>query len=356
MRLFSTEQVSKYHPDKYADQISDAILTAYLAKDRYARVACETMVKGDVVVLAGEITSSAEVDRREIVRKVAKKLGYTADCILEFITEQSREIADAVDQDAEIGAGDQGMMVGYATRETPAYLPYGFVLANKIIKAIESDIESNPRSILRGDAKVQVTVDLDAPANFSSVHTVLISVCHHAYAGMLRLELNDIKRYVLILLDKNKITLPESAKILINPAGLWTVGGPTADSGLTGRKIVCDQYGGYVPVGGGAFSGKDPSKVDRSGAYAARSLAVKLLKANPQVQWVEVQVAYAIGVAHPVSVSVKSDRPSENAKLAAQVDYDALTPRQIIKSLKLLEGTINYERLAEGCHYYGHSW
>jgi S-adenosylmethionine synthetase len=332
-KLFSTEQVSKWHPDKYADQISDAVLTAALKADPHARVACETMVKDNVVVLAGEITTTADLDYKAIVRKVANKLGYVVDNIINLLGVQSRQIGAAVDKN---GAGDQGMMFGYATRETESRLPLGFHIANGVIKRLEHDVEYNPTSPLRGDAKTQVTIDLDT----GEVETLLISACHQEWA-----TLEQVRTHIKRLLPEFK------EKLLINPAGRWTIGGPTADSGLTGRKIVCDQYGGYKPVGGGAFSGKDPSKVDRSGAYMARQIALDILQANSNIQWAEIQLAYAIGVAEPVSVYVKTDRPEQDEQLQEWVkNYYDLTPSGMIGHLKLL--TLDYEKLAEGCHFY----
>lgn len=341
MRLFSTEQVSKYHPDKYADQISDAILTEYLKQDRHSRCGIETLVKGDTVVLGGEATGRARVDYGDIVKSVAGKLGYTVGKVINLIGEQSEEIGKAVEGDKDIGAGDQGMMFGYATAETKSFLPYGFDLANKIIKAVEDDVALNPDTILKGDAKTQVTVDLDKPKNSSSVYGALISVCHKE-----NISIDRVREYVRALLAKEVFFKEDMPPLKINPAGPWTVGGAWADCGLTGRKIVCDQYGGYCPVGGGAFSGKDPTKVDRSASYMARKIAVDLLREYGLCEC-EVQLAYAIGVAKPVSVSVKCDK---NINLAGIVmgKYD-LTPRGIIDRLNLYSR--NYEKIAEGCHY-----
>lgn len=344
MKLFSTEQVSKYHPDKYADQISDAILDECLQRDANARVAVETMVKGTHVVLAGEITARITKEViHETVKRVAEKLGYEVQYITNLITNQSPEIARAVSAQSEIGAGDQGMMVGYATRETESQLPYAFDLANRVIKIIENDVEENENTILRGDAKVQVTVEIDGNYN-SSLHTLLVSACHKPGK-----TLAEVRDYITELLKDKGI--PEAKRTLINPAGSWTIGGPIADAGLTGRKIVCDQYGGYVPVGGGAFSGKDPSKVDRSGAYAARALAKEILEKHPEINEALVQIAYAIGIPQPVSINVKTDRPEMDEAITNEIDYKDYTPRQIIKRLKL--DTICYETLAERCHYYG---
>lgn len=333
MRLFSTEQISKYHPDKYADQISDAILTECLRQDKNSHCGIETMVKDNTVVLGGEITTTAEIDYEAIVNRIAKKLNYTVDKVINLIGKQSPEINGAVVSDENIGAGDQGIMFGYATSETESYLPFGFDLANRIIKIIEKDVEEN--DVLIGDAKCQVTVDLDNPG---TVEEVLVSVCHkNTY------DLDSIKSYVKNLLEG----VVEPAKWTINPAGTWNVGGATSDCGLTGRKIVCDQYGGYCPVGGGAFSGKDPSKVDRSASYMARKIAVDLVKKH-NLKWCEVQLAYAIGVPEPVSVNIKNDK---NLDFSGEVKatYD-LTPRGIINCLNLL--TLDYEKLAEGCHFF----
>ena len=340
MRLFSTEQISKYHPDKYADQISDAILTECLSQDRDSHCGIETMVKDNTVVLGGEITTNAKVDYIDIVRRVADKLGYTVDSVINLIGKQSHEINEAVTSEKKIGAGDQGIMFGYATAETESRLPFGFDLANKIIAAIENDIDTNPNCPFKGDAKTQVTVDLDAEPTLDSVKTILVSVCHKQMAA-----LDDVKAAVTKLIAGifGKHELPE---LIINPSGTWTLGGPTADCGLTGRKIVCDQYGGYCAVGGGAFSGKDPTKVDRSATYMARHLACKLLDIY-QLKWCEVQLGYAIGIAEPVSVVVKNDK---NLPLEDYVreNYD-LTPLGIIEKLNLIDR--DYERLAEGCHF-----
>lgn len=343
MRLFSTEQVSKYHPDKYADQISDAILDACLAEDPLSRVACETMVKGKTVILAGEITTKAKVNYAEVVLRVANKLGYEVDNICQYIDTQSPEIAKGITQNAELGAGDQGMMYGYATRETASRLPFGFDLANNIIKAIEEDRETNPHTPFQGDAKCQVTVDLDKPPYWESVRKILVSVCHkpERFFGA------QMKIYQILY----HLGTPEDVEIIVNPAGEWTIGGPLADCGLTGRKIVCDQYGGYCPVGGGAFSGKDPSKVDRSGAYMARVIAQDIIEKFPHINTAEVQIAYAIGQSEPMSVCVKTNCKGEtdvNLSAWVKMNYD-LTPSGIIADLDLL--TPQYEKLAEGCHY-----
>ncbi len=337
--LFSTEQVSKYHPDKYADQISDAILTECLKQDNNSHCGIETMVKNDVVVLGGEITSDAKVDIEKAVHSVSDKLGYKVGKIINLISKQSSEINNAVISEENIGAGDQGMMFGFATSDTESKLPFGFDLANKIIASIEHDINTNKDTIFQGDAKTQVTVDLEKPANIESVNTVLISVCERE-----RYSVADVYDYVKALVAP--LGIDENVKLIVNPSGIWTIGGAEADCGLTGRKIVCDQYGGYIPVGGGAFSGKDPSKVDRSAAYMAREISKKLLD-KYELKECSVQLAYAIGIAEPVSVNVSNDR---NIDLVDEVrnTYD-LTPKGIIKALDLYN--TNYAEIAGGCHY-----
>ena len=342
MRLFSTEMVSKYHPDKYADQISDSILTEILRSDPKARVACETLAKNDTVVIAGEITTHSHPDYESIVRSVGDGLNYPVGKVINLLTKQSSEIRDAVDSDERVGAGDQGMMFGFAVNGGKYYLPYGQETAIDIIKAIEKDIETNPDSIFQGDAKTQVTTDIDAIGFVKPIDTILISACHKE-----GLTLGEVRDYVKQLLRANNI--PEAKNLLINPAGIWTFGGPAADCGLTGRKIVCDQYGGYAPVGGGAFSGKDPSKVDRSGCYAARRIAVDLLKKHG-FDRCTVQIAYAIGVAEPVSITARGQaKDGRMVYLGDEVraNYD-LTPGGIIRDLKLLE--LDYGKIAGGNH------
>ena len=351
MRLFSTEQVSKYHPDKYADQISDAVLDACLAADPNSRVACEAMVKGSTIILAGEISTRAEVDFAAVALRVASKLRYPVSQVLTYIDAQSPEIAAGVGSGLRQGAGDQGMMYGYATWETASRLPFGFDLANRIIKAIEDDVDSNPDTVFRGDAKCQVTVDLGAAPGMASVKTILVSACHHPEVSPMAVRHSVFE----LLWDLGVDT--KAVEVLVNPAGAWTLGGPAADCGLTGRKIVCDQYGGFCPVGGGAFSGKDPSKVDRSGAYMARAIARDLIEVF-DIASAEVQLAYAIGRPDPVSVHV-AVKTRAGARHYGVYDrwvrrnYD-LTPSGIIKSLRLL--TPGYEKRAEGCHFREGAW
>ena len=348
MRLFSTEQVSKFHPDKYADQISDAVLTACLRQDPHSRVACECMVKDYTVVLGGEITTTAAIDFEAVIRSVADKLRYRVDKVINLIGLQSSEIASAVDSVETLGAGDQGIMFGYATSETEEQLPYGFNLANKIIKAIERDVDSNPDTILKGDAKTQVTVDLDELWIDKQLKHVIISVCHEK-----GITLDALRHYLCGLLRKKGIDIPDSTMV-VNPGGEWTVGGPVADCGLTGRKIVCDQYGGYVPVGGGAFSGKDPTKVDRSASYMARHLAKYAVK-RFSVPSCLIQLGYVIGQTEPVSVMAITGCPETDKQIVSAIreNFD-LRPKAIIEGLKLLQ--VDYERVARGCHYFENDW
>ena len=356
MKLFSTEQISKFHPDKACDQISDAILDAILKEDPSARVAVETLWKGRTVVVAGEVTANPHVNVDAIaenaVYNVASKLGYEVEKIVNLIGSQSPEIANAVNQEDDVAAGDQGIMFGYATVESESLLPWGFDFANRVISIIEDDVDYNQLTPLKGDAKVQVTVDLDAPNPEESLHTLLISACHDE-----DIRLWELKDYIKELLKENGIKLDTNVKLLINPAGTWTIGGPEADAGLTGRKIVCDQYGGFVPVGGGAFSGKDPSKVDRSASYMARHLAVSAIYkfAEEGLRWIQIQLAYAIGVKEPVSVTFSSNlrEPEQVKEIQRWIESFDLTPSGIIGYLGLTENT-NYERRAEGCHYFLH--
>lgn len=350
MRLFSTEQVSRWHPDKYADQISDSILTACLKEDPNSHCGIETLVKDDTIVLAGEMSTEAKVDVAEVARCVGWKLRYPVGKVINLISKQSPEIKKAVDTPEEIGAGDQGIMFGCATRDTLSFLPYGFDLANRIIAIIQEDVENNPDTILLGDAKTQVTVDLDKRGP-DSINRILISAAHKY-----RCSLDHVKAYIGALMSRHLKDLEscDVGTLLINPAGTWTIAGPAADCGLTGRKIVCDQYGGYVPVGGGAFSGKDPSKVDRSASYMARHIAKELLEKieAEEIRSVQVQLAYAIGVPEPVSVNVITDYSGDSFdEWCAEYIRKSypLTPRGIIQYLDLLNK--DYEIIAEGCHY-----
>ena len=348
MKLFTTEQVSKWHPDKYADQISDAILTMIYKRDKEAHVAVETMVKGNTIVLAGEVESVAHFNKDDFkarARTVGRKLGYATDEIVYMIGEQSREISRAVKRGGELKAGDQGMMFGYAVGNTKSMLPFGFEFANALIHKLENDIETNRKSIFVGDAKCAVTVDLQKKDS-ASLNTILVSACHRFDSDIKEVR-KEAERLISELLEEYKIMY--EPRLIINPAGKWVQGGPTTDCGLTGRKIVCDSYGGYVPAGGGAFSGKDPSKVDRSGAYMARKMAREATR-RFELDYCEVQLAYAIGRAEPISIGVRCSARDLEAEIEKWMrnEYN-MTPNGIIESLDLRH--VDFEKVSEGCHF-----
>ena len=329
-QFFTTEQISKYHPDKYADQISDAIVTEALKQDRSSRLGVETLVKDHTVVLGGEIKSLAHIPYDKIVHQVATDLGYRVDNIINLIGQQSPEINKAVDAKV-LTAGDQGLMFGYANSETESYLPFGFDLANRIIKRIEADV--NVSNIFKGDAKTQVSTKENG-----DVDLILISACHHDNITLTQLDAHL------------KDMFPEYAdKLIVNPAGIWTLGGANADCGVTGRKIVCDQYGGFCAVGGGAFSGKDPSKVDRTASYMARYIAVSLLKVYGGKE-ATVQLGYGIGLENPLFVSAEMDGLNMTKKV---IENYPLTPADMINFLGLYD--VDYYKLSGGCHYYSNS-
>ena len=317
--LFTSEQVSDGHPDKMSDYISDSILDACLKTDPNSAVAVETLVKDNTVVVAGELTYEGDIDVDLVVRNAVKEIGYNdaktgfdyKTCtIINFLSKQSIEIANAVHEkksDEEVGAGDQGLMMGYATNETKELMPMSFVLATRIIKKLHDCRKSNQITWLMPDMKSQVTMEYQIKEDNSLVpvriHTVLVSVQHSE-----NVSLACIKE--IIQKDIFNVVLPfdlidENTKYFINPSGSFVVGGPKSDAGVTGRKIIADTYGGWGGHGGGAFSGKDSTKVDRSGAYAARHIA-KSLVANGYCKRCIVQVAYGIGVVHPISLFVDS--------------------------------------------------
>jgi S-adenosylmethionine synthetase len=341
--LFTSESVSEGHPDKVADQISDAILDALLAQDKYSRVACETMVTTGQVVVAGEVTTNAYIDIHEVVRGTIKEIGYTKaeykfdaeSCgILNAIHSQSPDIAMGVNTG---GAGDQGMMFGYANNETPELMPAAIMYAHQLVKKLADIRKKNNKLMpyLRPDAKSQVTIEYDGRKPVR-VDAVVISTQHDPTVSQKKIKddviNNVIKKVIPARLLDNK------TKYYVNPTGNFVIGGPHGDSGLTGRKIIVDTYGGRAPHGGGAFSGKDPSKVDRSAAYATRHLAKNVVAAGLADEC-QIQVAYAIGVAEPVSIYVNTFGTgvmpdAEISKiLVKNVD---MTPRGIIKRLNLL--------------------
>ena len=346
--LFTSESVSMGHPDKVADQISDAILDALLAQDKHSRVACETMVTTGQVVVAGEITTQAYVDVSDIVRSTIKEIGYTeagvgfdADScgVLVAIHKQSPDIAQGVDESRshEQGAGDQGMMFGFACDDTPELMPLPILLAHKLVAAQAEWRQKKKVKYLRPDAKSQVTIEYegDTPVR---VHTVVLSTQHAPDVSQATIHRDMVKMCTEVINKASQVKVDKKTIFHINPTGRFEVGGPHGDTGLTGRKIIVDTYGGMGRHGGGAFSGKDPSKVDRSAAYAARWVAKNIVAAK-LARRCEVQIAYAIGVAKPVSVKVDTfgtGTVGDDALGEAVNQVFDLRPKGIIDSLNLL--------------------
>lgn len=322
-RLFTSESVTEGHPDKICDQISDAILDALLAKDPQSRVACETSTTTGLVVLMGEISTKTHIDYQSIVREKIREIGYTRgkygfDCdtcaVLTAIHQQSPDIAQGVDHALEvrdggddslldIGAGDQGLMFGYACRETEEMMPYPIALAHRLCLKLTELRKNRTLSYLRPDGKSQVTVEYDEGGKPSRLDAVVLSTQHDPDVTQEQIH-RDIKQYIFDAVLPQEM-IDEKTRFFINPTGRFVIGGPNGDSGLTGRKIIVDTYGGYARHGGGAFSGKDPTKVDRSASYAARYVAKNLVAAG-LCDAVEIQLSYAIGVATPTSISVDS--------------------------------------------------
>lgn len=356
-RLFTSESVTEGHPDKIADQISDSILDAILAKDPMARVACETSVTTGLVLVFGEITTSSYVDIQKTVRETIRQIGYDrakygfdADtcAVLTAIDEQSADIAMGVDQALEartgsmsdeeieaIGAGDQGLMFGFATNETEEFMPLPISLAHKLARRLTEVRKNGTLDYLRPDGKTQVTVEYDEALKPVAIDTVLLSTQHSPEVTHEQIEA-DIKKYVFDeVLPQDLVT--ENTRYLVNPTGRFVIGGPHGDAGLTGRKIIVDTYGGYARHGGGAFSGKDATKVDRSAAYAARYVAKNLVAAG-YADKIEIQLSYAIGVAQPTSIMVDTfgTGKTTNAKIVEVIrqNFD-LRPAGIIQMLDL---------------------
>ncbi|UMT74916.1 methionine adenosyltransferase [Staphylococcus roterodami] len=355
-RLFTSESVTEGHPDKIADQVSDAILDAILKDDPNARVACETTVTTGMALIAGEISTITYVDIPKVVRETIKEIGYTRAkygydyetmAILTAIDEQSPDIAQGVDKALEYrdkdseeeieatGAGDQGLMFGYATNETETYMPLAIYLSHQLAKRLSDVRKDGTLNYLRPDGKVQVTVEYDENDNPVRIDTIVVSTQHADDVTLEQIQ-EDIKAHVIYpTVPENLIN--EQTKFYINPTGRFVIGGPQGDAGLTGRKIIVDTYGGYARHGGGCFSGKDPTKVDRSAAYAARYVAKNIVAAGLADQC-EVQLAYAIGVAEPVSIAIDTfgtGKVSESQLVEAVRKHFDLRPAGIIKMLDL---------------------
>jgi S-adenosylmethionine synthetase len=339
--LFTSESVTEGHPDKIADQVSDAILDACLEQDPYSRVAAETLTATGLVVIAGEITTKAYVDFQSLVRGVVASIGYdnalygfdsNTCAVISSINKQSGDIAQGVDTG---GAGDQGMMFGYASNETPELMPAPIALAHKLTRQLSAVRKSGKLPYLRPDGKSQVTVEYDENGKPARIDAVVISTQHAESVGNEQLHADILKHVIQAVLPPE--WLDEHTKYHINPTGRFVIGGPMGDTGLTGRKIIVDSYGGAGRHGGGAFSGKDPTKVDRSAAYMARYIAKNIVAAG-LADRAEVQLAYAIGVAEPVSVRIETFGTGKvgEAKLTELVRKNfSLTPKGIIESLNL---------------------
>ena len=364
--LFTSESVGEGHPDKICDQISDAILDAYLADDPHARVACETLVKTGLVVVAGEITSTATVDIPKIVRQVINDIGYNNSsmgfdgntcAVMVAVEQQSPDIAQGVDENStkEMGAGDQGMMFGYACDETPSLMPASIQWSHDLMRNLADLRKTDPMwSWVRPDSKAQVTVEYK-DGQIKRIDTVVVSTQHEPR------DQQKIRTQVIEGLIKTTLPahlLDANTRYFVNPTGKFVIGGPMGDSGLTGRKIIVDTYGGHAAHGGGAFSGKDPTKVDRSAAYAARYIA-KNLVASGVCKRAQVQLAYAIGVAEPVSVMVDtfgtSSVADEILSTCVRETFN-LKPANIISSLNLRRPI--YQDTAKYGHFgvSGRSW
>ena len=355
-RLFTSESVTEGHPDKIADQVSDAILDEILKDDPNARVACETTVTTGMALISGEISTSTYVDIPKVVRETIKNIAYTRAkygydyqtmAVLTAIDEQSPDIAQGVDKALEYrndiseeeieatGAGDQGLMFGYATNETETYMPLPIFLSHQLAKRLSDVRKDGTLGYLRPDGKVQVTVEYDENDKPKRIDTIVVSSQHAEDIELEQIQ-KDIKEHVIYPTVPEGL-IDDETKFFINPTGRFVIGGPQGDAGLTGRKIIVDTYGGYARHGGGCFSGKDPTKVDRSAAYAARYVAKNIVAAGLAEQC-EVQLAYAIGVAEPVSIAIdtfKTGKVSEGQLVEAVRKHFDLRPAGIIKMLDL---------------------
>ena len=356
-RLFTSESVTEGHPDKICDQISDAVLDALMEQDPMSRVACETSITTGLVLVMGEITTNAYVDIQKIVRETIREIGYDRakygfDCdtcgVITAIDEQSSDIAMGVDKALEakehfmseddieaIGAGDQGMMFGFATNETPEYMPYPIALAHKLARKLTEVRKNGTLPYLRPDGKTQVTVEYDENDKPVRLDAVVLSTQHGEEVSQEQIHA-DVKKYIFDEVLPQEL-IDENTKFFINPTGRFVIGGPNGDSGLTGRKIIVDTYGGYARHGGGAFSGKDCTKVDRSAAYAARYVAKNIVAAG-LADKCEIQLSYAIGVARPTSIMVDTfgtGKLSDEKLVESIREHFDLRPAGIIKMLDL---------------------
>ncbi|WP_367605986.1 methionine adenosyltransferase [Legionella sp. W05-934-2] len=357
--LFTSESVSEGHPDKIADQISDAILDELLKQDKAARVACETFVKTGMVLVGGEITTNAWVDVEEVTRHVIRDIGYNSSdmgfdwescAVLSAIGKQSTDIAQGVDNTItnRLGAGDQGLMFGYATNETEEYMPAPIAYAHRLMKQQAKLRHSKQLEWLRPDAKCQLTFKYENGKPIA-VDTIVLSTQHHPDISHKDL-CEEVKKHIILPIIPTH-WLSQDTKYFINPTGRFVIGGPQGDCGLTGRKIIVDTYGGFARHGGGCFSGKDPSKVDRSGAYSARYVAKNIVAAGIAEQC-EIQLSYAIGIPDPVSISVETFGTGRmnNAQIVELIrEHFDLTPQGIIDELNLLEPI--YRQTATYGHY-----
>ena len=347
--IFTSESVSEGHPDKVCDQISDAILDAYLKEDPNSRVACETLVKNNMVIVAGEITSSGNPNLEKIIRKTINEIGYDNDVygfngnnceIINHISQQSPDIAQGVNEgegeDLEQGAGDQGLMFGYACKETDSLMPAPIDLSHKLVMQHARLRKTKELEWLRPDAKSQVSlIYSDDGKNIEGVSAIVLSTQHDPDISQEDLKKEVLEKIITPVIPEELIS--SETKIFINPTGKFVIGGPVGDCGLTGRKVEVDTYGGMSRHGGGAFSGKDPTKVDRSAAYAARYVAKNIVASN-LADWCEVQISYAIGIAEPTSLNINtygSNRlDNENIIKLVRENFD-LRPKGIIKMLDL---------------------
>lgn len=355
--IFTSESVSAGHPDKICDQISDAILDTCIGQDKNSRVACETMVKNNNVILGGEITTTADIDYEQIVRNVVKDIGYDHQALgfsydtlkfTNYISEQSQDISEGISQGEMLGSGDQGIMFGYACRETPELMPLPIALAHQLTLKHQS-LRQDRTLGLRPDAKSQVAVEYSDSYQPQRIDSIVFSSQHDPDLSLK--QLRELIREEVIYKTISKDLIDDKTQFFINPAGRFEIGGPVGDCGLTGRKIIVDTYGGMARHGGGAFSGKDPSKVDRSAAYALRH-AAKSLVASGFCDYCEIQASYAIGIAEPTSIFINTFESEKvslyELKKCLLLNFD-LTPSGIIQALDLLEP--NYFKTASYGHF-----